>query len=367
MNTELYHLLALQHIKGIGDVLSRKLLEHFGSASAIFKASAKKLREVDNIDQQRLSLILKELNHKEIEREIKFMQEHEVTLHSIIDESYPSLLKQIPDAPYLLFSKGKAQLNPARPLAIVGTRNNTPQGKLFTEELIKELKKYQPTIVSGLAYGIDIIAHKAALENNLPTIGVLAHGLDRIYPPEHKNTASKMLEEGGLLTEFPSNTQPEKGNFPARNRIVAGMSLATLVIETNVKGGAMITAKLALSYNRDVFALPGRYNDPRSAGCHYLIQTNIAQLFTAASDIANFLNWDAKETKKQKAMQAKLFETFSANEQTLLNLLAQKEQVHVDELQIKTGFTSSALATLLLQLEFQNTITSLPGKRYALA
>ncbi len=367
MEEEIYYLLGLSQVEGIGDILARKLLLHFGSAKALFQATARDLKFVEGIDQSRINGIRKGFNTRTIEKEMRFMEHKGIAVHSILAASYPERLKQIHDAPYILFSKGNLDLNRERPVAVVGSRRNTSQGKQFTEELIEALKNYGVFVISGLAYGIDIIAHKAALSAGLPTLAVLAHGLDQVYPAPHSQTVDRMIQNGGILSEYPFGTEPKKQNFPARNRIVAGMAEATIVIETDIKGGAMITAKLALNYNREVFALPGRYNDPRSAGCNYLIKTNIAQLITEGDDIASFLNWTEQKKKQIPGIQSRLFETFSEEEQALLQLIEQKETVHIDELQIKSGMNSSGLASLLLQLEFMNAIISLPGKRYKLA
>ncbi|HTO15504.1 MAG TPA: DNA-processing protein DprA [Edaphocola sp.] len=365
MDKELFYLLGLNQIKGIGDVRGRKLLEHFGSAEAIFNTSSKALKEIEVLDTNSFANLKKGFDEKVVEKELNFIQKNNIQVHSFLFDSFPKKLKEIPDCPFILFSKGKCSLNDNRTIAIVGSRNNTPIGKSFTEQFINDLKEFQPTIVSGLAYGIDIIAHKAAVEAGLPTIGVLAHGLDMIYPAVHRKTATEMLDNGGLLTEYCSGTIPDKPNFPSRNRIVAGLCDATIVIETDIKGGAMITAKLALSYNRDVFAVPGRYNDIRSKGCNYLIKTNIAQLLTEVNDLAEFLNWDLKKINR-KRIQQKLFADFSKEEMDIIKILEEKETIHIDEFQIKTRMNNTELATILLQLEFSNTITSLPGKRYKL-
>lgn len=366
MEEEIFYLLGLYQTEGIGDILARKLLQHFGSAKALFQASAKELKFIEGIDHSRIKGIRKGFDIKITEQEMRFMERNGIVAHSILSASYPERLKHINDAPWLLFSKGAIDLNRERPVAIVGSRHNTLQGKQFTEELVQVLKDYGVFVISGLAYGIDIIAHKAALAAGLPTLAVLAHGLDQLYPAAHQHTVDKMLQNGGILSEYPSGTELKKQNFPARNRIVAGMAEATIVVETDIKGGAMITAKLALNYNREVFALPGRYNDSRSAGCNYLIKTNIAQLITGGEDIALFMNWLEKGKKEPLSIQPRLFDTFSGEEQALLQLIQQKSEIHVDELQIKSGLNSSGLARLLLQLEFMNAIISLPGKRYKL-
>lgn len=364
MKDELYYLLGLHQIEGIGDLLARKLLSHFGSARSVFEASAKDLRAIDGFDQYRINSVRKGFEPKLVEKELKFMEQNDLQAHGIMHASYPQVLKEAADAPFLLFSKGQLDLNHERPIAIVGSRHNTPQGKQFTEELVQQLAPFDPCIISGLAYGIDIIAHRTAIEAGLSTIAVLAHGLDRIYPEEHRPVVRQMLNNGGILTEYLSGKKPDKQNFPMRNRIVAGMSEATVVIETAEKGGAMITAKLALNYDRAVFALPGRYNDPRSAGCNYLIKTNIAQLVTSAEDIACFMNWLDEVHQNKNGIQQKLFEAYSEKERTLLDLVQDKEGIHIDELQIRSGFSNSDLATLLLQLEFGGIIVPMPGKRY---
>ncbi len=363
MEKDLFYLLGLTRINGIGDVRGRKLLEHFGSAEAVFKATSKELKMVEGLDVVSIAGLKKRFDEKWAMAELEFIQKNNINVYGYLSDTFPERLKQIPDCPIVLYSKGNMQLDAKRMIAIVGSRNNTTIGKEFTEQLIDELKVYQPTIVSGLAYGIDIIAHKAAVEAGLPTIGVLAHGLDMIYPSVHRKTAVSMLENGGLLTEYCSKTIPDKPNFPSRNRIVAGLCDATIVIETDIKGGAMITAKLALSYNREVFALPGRFNDIRSRGCNYLIKTNIAQLITETIDLVQYLNWEEKPLEK-KVWQQKLFTDFSKNEMDIIKVLEEKEMTHVDELQIKTGLNNTELANLLLQLEFSNAISSLPGKRY---
>lgn len=364
MKDELYYLLGLHQIGGIGDVLARKLLSHFGSARSVLEASAKDLKAIGGFDQYRINIIKKGFDPGPVEKEMKFIEQNDIRAYSIMSPGYPKMLKHIADAPFLLFSKGDLDLDHQRPIAIVGSRHNTPQGKQFTEELVQQLAPFDPCIISGLAYGIDIIAHKAAIEAGLSTIGVLAHGLDRIYPEAHRPVVKQMLNDGGILTEYRSGTNPDKQHFPMRNRIVAGMSEATIVIETAEKGGAMITAKLALSYDRSVFALPGRYNDPRSAGCNYLIKTNIAQLITSAEDIACFMNWLNEAQQNRNGIQQKIFEDFSEKERTLLDLVQEKEGIHIDELQIRSGFGNSDLATLLLQLEFGGAIATMPGKRY---
>jgi DNA processing protein len=240
----------------------------------------------------------------------------------------------------------------------------TSYGKQFIEELMEELNAYQPTIVSGLAYGIDVHAHKQSLKNMMPTFGVVAHGLDKIYPSVHKNVARDMIKnQGAVISEYMSNTIPNRENFPMRNRLVAGMVDAVIVVESANKGGSLITAELANQYNRDVLALPGAINQKYSSGCNYLIKNNKAHLIEDIEDLVHLLNWDIKVEKK---IQKPLFHNFSENEQKLYSLIKENIEVGVDHLQIKSGFVSSLLAITLLELEMKNCIISLPGKRYKL-
>jgi len=267
----------------------------------------------------------------------------------------------------MLFYRGNADLNAPKIIAVIGTRSNTDYAKQITEKLLKDLSSLNVTIVSGLAYGVDAIAHKAALKNNLPTIGVLAHGLDHIYPSEHTSLARDMVKnDGGLLTEFRRNTKPDKHNFPTRNRIVAGMSDATIVIETGLKGGSMITAELANSYNKDVFALPGKVTDPKSAGCNYLIKNNKAMLLTDTQEIIEIMGWEEKK-KSDSKKQRELFIELSPEEKLIVDILKQRESVHIDDINNHSGLSSSAVAGAILSLELQSVVLSLPGKLYRLA
>jgi DNA processing protein len=269
------------------------------------------------------------------------------------------------DSPTLLFYKGTADLNASKVVAIVGTRSNTDYGKHFTDDLIAELSSQQVLIISGLAIGIDAYAHKAALKNNLPTVGVVGHGLDKIYPSVNKGLARDMaLQNGGILSEFFSGTLPDKHNFPLRNRIVAGMSDATIVVETLISGGSMITAKLADAYNRDVFAVPGRTTDTKSKGCNYLIKNNKAILLTDAGQLLDIMGWQEKKKKVKK--QKELFIELTAEERQVVDILKQKESVHIDEINISSGLSSSAVAAAILNLELQSVIGSMPGKMYKL-
>ncbi|RYD89385.1 MAG: DNA-protecting protein DprA, partial [Sphingobacteriales bacterium] len=280
------------------------------------------------------------------------------------DQAYPKKLKACADAPLMLYYKGSADLNQQRMVAVIGTRKNTDYGLRVTEELVEGLQQMNVIIVSGLAFGIDVIAHRKALQQGIPTLGVMAHGLDSIYPSQHKHITRDMIKNGGLLTEYMSGTQPERFNFPMRNRIVAGMADATVVIETEEKGGAMITAKLAAGYNREVAAFPGRTIDRKSSGCNYLIRTNMAQMITGAADLMDMMNWSAP--REPGTVQRRLFHHLSDDEMRIAGILEGAEGVHIDEILLKAGFSAPVLSSLLLSLELNGAVKSLPGKRYRL-
>ena len=363
MHSELLYQLALTLVPNIGDVQAKVLVQHYGSASAVFKARRSELEKIEGMGEVRASAIRGFKDFSGAEKEVAFIEKYKIQPLFLTDEAYPKRLLNCYDPPTMLFYKGTADLNSTRMLSVVGTRRSTEYGRHFTEQLIEDLAGEGVLVVSGLATGIDGIAHKAALKHKLPTVGVVGHGLDKIYPQEHTRLAREMiLEGGGVLTEFFSGTDPDKHNFPQRNRIVAGISNATVVIETEVKGGSMITAKLAASYNRDVFALPGRTTDKMSGGCNHLIQHNMAALFTGAKDLLEMLGWS--EQKKKTRPQKELFIELTTDERNILNLLQQKDAVHIDEINIQSGLSSSAVAAALLNLELQNVVVGMPGKMY---
>src|SRR6188508_3275083 len=309
MNSELLYQLALTEIPNIGCVHAKILAQQFGSAENIFKAKQHFLEKIEGIGEIRARAIKAFNNFSNAEEEIKFIEKYKIKPLFLTDKDYPQRLLNCYDSPTLLFYKGHADLNASKVVAIIGTRNHTEYGKQQTEKLVKDLSSQDILVVSGMAFGIDAIAHKTAYKNNLATVGVLGHGLDQIYPSDHTNLAKDMLRQnGGLLTEFRSNTKPDKHNFPTRNRIVAGMSDATVVIETGEKGGSMITAELANGYNKDVFAFPGKVTDNKSAGCNYLIKTNKAMLLTDAQELIEIMGWEEKtKSEKEKKRQRELF------------------------------------------------------------
>lgn len=365
MSNDLLYQIALTLVPNIGSIQAKILIDHFGDAESVFKASEKKLNTVENIGEVKAASIKSFNNFEKAEEEIKFIEKYKIQPIFIKDEKYPKRLLNCYDAPILLYYRGTADLNHEKIISIIGTRSNTDYGKQITEKLITDLANENVMIVSGLAFGIDAIAHKAALQNNLHTIGVLAHGLDTIYPPQHKSMAKDMTQNGGLLTEFMQNTKPDRHNFPKRNRIVAGMADATIVVETAIKGGSMITAELAHNYNKDVFAFPGKITDSKSAGSNYLIKNKHAILLTDAAQLLEKMGW--KKGKRASKSQKELFIELSADEKVIVDILKDKESVHVDELFIRSGLSSSAIAASMLNLELQNIILSLPGKMYKLA
>ena len=343
----------------------KSLAIHFGSAELIFKARLNELERIEGIGTIPARSIKSFTNFSNAEEEIKFIEKYKINPLFLTDKEYPQRLLNCYDSPTLLFHKGNANLNASKVIAIIGTRNHTEYGKQQTEKLVKELSSHNILVVSGMAFGIDAIAHKAAYKNDLATVGVLGHGLDQIYPPEHSGLAKDMLKHGGgLLTEFRSNTKPDKHNFPTRNRIVAGMSDATIVIETGEKGGSMITAELANGYNKDVFALPGKVTDNKSAGCNFLIRNNKAILLTDAGEIIEMMGWEERSRKSEVRRQKELFIELSKDEKIIIDILNEKGLVHIDELNFKSGLSSSSMAAAILNLELQGVVTTLPGKLY---
>ena len=366
MNNDLLYQVALTHIPNIGDVHAKALINIYGDAASVFKAPKKQLEHIEGIGTIRAASIKHFNDFKRCEEEIAFIEKYKISPLFITDKNYPQRLLNCYDSPALLYYRGSANLNAPRIISIVGTRNNSDYGKQVCENMMEDLSGQNILIISGLAFGIDTIAHKAALKNNMETVAVLAHGLDMIYPPQNKSLAKQMTAQGGLLTDFKSNTNPDKQNFPKRNRIVAGICDALIVIESAKKGGSLITAEIANSYNKDVFAIPGRTNDTKSEGCNYLIKNNKALLITDATDLLEIMNWKEKE-KPPRKKQRELFIELTPDEKIITDILLEKETAAIDELYLKSGLSSSAAAQALLMLEMQGVILSLPGKIYKLA
>ncbi|MBS1742168.1 MAG: DNA-protecting protein DprA [Bacteroidetes bacterium] len=365
MSNDLLYQIALTLVPGIGDVRIKLLIEIFGEARAVFKAPRKQLEKIENIGTVAAGSIRSFADFKRCEKELQFIEKFKITPLFITDAHYPKRLMNCYDNPALLYYRGSADLNKSKIISIVGTRNNTHYGKQVCEQLIADLKNEQIIIVSGLAFGIDTIAHKSALKENIPTVAVLAHGLDRIYPSQNKMMARQMVDNGGLLTDFPSETKPDRQNFPKRNRIAAGICDALVVIESGKKGGSLITAELGYGYNKDVFAFPGRSTDVKSEGCNFLIQQNKAALINNADDLLTMMNWKQQQ-KPVVPQQRSLFIELSADEKKLVDLLQEKGSMHIDELFTRSGLSSSSVAGALLMLEMQGVIASLPGKVYQL-
>lgn len=359
------YLIALSRIPGVGDARVKKLVAYCGGAKEVFHQSASFLNKIPNIGNAISSAVKSSKVLKLAEAELVYADKNQVTAFSYLDDGYPQRLKHCVDAPIVLYSKGKGNINPARILSIVGTRNATRGGKELTAKIVEELAEADATIVSGLAYGIDVAAHRASLKFGIPTIGCLAHGLDRIYPKVHTNTAMEMLENGALITDFPIGTNPDRENFPKRNRIVAGMADATIVIEAGMKGGALITAELANGYDRDVFAVPGRIGDEYSAGCHQLVKSHKAALITSAKDVLKALRWDVEQKPKKSTPQTKLLVDLTEEQEKVVAVLRNQEHT-IDRLTTLSELPMNKVVSILLELEFEGVVSNLPGKIYKL-
>ncbi|GAA4358199.1 DNA-processing protein DprA [Hymenobacter saemangeumensis] len=372
MNDEtLYHELALTLFPGIGPQLTRQLMSYGGSAKNVLHLPAGKLRRIPGVGEATIKTLTgpeRTTALKTAEANIRKAEQEGVQLLFYTSKQFPSRLKLIPDAPALLYYQGTADLNAPKTVALVGTRQATDYGREQTERIVKGLLPHRPLVVSGLAYGIDIAAHRAALQEGLETVGVMATGLDIIYPAAHRKTAEKMREQGGLLTEFPFGTAPDRYNFPQRNRIIAGLSDGTVVVEAASKGGALITAELALSYDRDVLAVPGNLGSAASEGCNALIKANKAALYAEPRDLEELLNWDAAlhQSGKFKPAPSYSADDFSADEFALVTVLAAVKEMHMDELAWKAQLPIHAVASLLLGLEFRSVVKALPGKKFVL-
>jgi DNA processing protein len=362
---DLLYLISLTQVPQVGCIHARTLLRHYGSAELVFKSPVQSLEQIEGIGKIRAASIKSFRDFAVAEKEIVFLQRYGVRALSVFDTDYPQRMLTAYDAPVLVYYKGNADLNTSRIISVVGTRRNSDYGKQVTEKIIQDLMSYDVTIVSGLAFGIDAIAHKQALKQGLPTIAVLAHGLSSLYPPEHGQLSRQILKQGGLLTEFISHVKADKHHFPVRNRIVAALSDCTIVTETAVKGGSMITADLANGYHREVFALPGRTSDFKSAGCNWLIRNNQANMLDSAMDIVKMMGWEEKESKSEK-IQRDLFITFNEVEQRIMDLLKEREQIHIDVINATTGFPNSRNAGALLELEMKDLIYCMPGRIYRL-
>lgn len=342
----------------------RTILAHTESVEAFFSEKKHNLLKIPGLRRNYLNQINREAALKMAEPYVEYFAKKPFQSCFFQSERFPARLNNCDDAPLLLFSYGEMNLNPPRIVSIVGTRHASDYGKAICEELLHSFVDKNIIVVSGLAYGIDIYVHQLCVKLGIQTIGVLGHGLDRVYPSAHKHIASQMTRNGGLLTEFLPGTTPDRMNFPMRNRIVAGMCDATIVVESGEKGGSLITAELANDYSRDVFAFPGDIDRIYSRGCNRLIQEAKAHLITSSRDFFRIMNW---EEKPKPPVQQKLFEQELTDEQSeLVRLLGEKESSSIDYLTVKSGFTPGIISTALLELELSGIIKSMPGKRYKL-
>jgi DNA processing protein len=361
----LLYQIALTLVPGIGDVLGKKLISYCGNPESIFREPKKMLRKIPRISDKLITAIGSKDPLNRAEKEILFIEKYKIKPLYYQDKDYPFRLRNCLDSPIMLYYKGNAEMNISKVIGIVGTRSATDYGKDICNKIISELVDHQAMIVSGLAYGIDSCAHRAAITAGLPTVGVLGHGLDRIYPSQNKGLAEKMIYCGGILTDFISETKPDRENFPQRNRIIAGLCDAIVVIEAAKKGGALITADIANSYNRDVFAVPGKIGDLYSEGCNFLIKINKAALIQSGVDIKYMMGWDIQKSEK-KSQQRKLFIEMTPEEEIVVKILNDEGETGIDELTIKSGISTSKCSVALLNLEFEGVIKSLPGKIYSL-
>ena len=361
-NSELLYTLALQHIPNLGDTTAKKLLRKFGTAENIFKEKKQNLLKIDGIGSVRIQEIHNPKYLREAEAEFNFIQKNHIKADYFEEASYPEKLKHCLDAPILLFSRGNIDLKRKRLLSIVGTRQITAHGIAFCEKLIDELSPLEPVIISGFAYGVDITAQKAAVKNGLQTVGCLAHGLNQIYPKSHKKYMAEIEDNGGFFTDFWSSDSFDRNNFLKRNRIIAGLSEATVVIESAEKGGALVTADIANSYDREVFAVPGRPGDKFSIGCNNLIKSQNAHVLTSVADLAYMLNWDLSE--KPKEIQKKLFIQLEDEEQKLYDFLEIKGKTELDQLALNCNVPTFKAASLLLSMELKGAVRPLPGKLF---
>ncbi len=362
MNLE--HQIALTLLTGGGKKKIRKILAHFEDSTDFFKASKHRLKSIPGIGEKFLQQLDRTGALKESEKYTDYFEKHNIQTLFYTDDEFPYRLNQCDDAPILVYKKGNMTCNLPRVVSIVGTRNASNYGKKICEELLHSFVGKDIVVVSGLAYGIDIYTHKLCTELGIQTIGVLGHGLDRIYPHVHTPVAQKMLENGGLLTEFLPGSNPDRENFPMRNRIVAGMCDATIVIESGERGGSLITAELANDYARDVFAYPGDITREFSKGCNYLIQKNKAHLITSSSDFFEMMDW--KDETKNIPNQLQLFDELDEQELKIVELLKESQEVSMDVLAIKTEIPVRLMSGILLGLELKGVIKALPGKRFGL-
>jgi len=360
---QLIYTLALQHVPKIGATTAKKLINHCGSAEAVLKEKKSNLLKIDGIGTITIDGLFDAVHIKEAEYELKFIKDNNIETHYFNSDSYPERLKHCIDGPIILFLSGNINLKEKYIISIVGTRKITTNGIVFCEKLVETLSPYNPIIVSGFAYGTDITAQKAAVKHNLQTIGCLAHGLNQIYPKVHKKYVADIERHGGFYTDFWSTDNFDRNNFLKRNRIIAGLSEATIVIESAEKGGSLVTADIANSYNRDVFAVPGRTTDSQSVGCNNLIKQQRAHLLSDPLDVPYLLNWQL-DTNEKPTVQKQLFVELDDNEKIIYNYLKHKDKELLDVIAVDCDIPSYKIAGLLLNMELKGVIRPLPGKLF---
>ena len=364
MTDNLHYKIAISLIPGIGSITAKSLIAYTGSAEQVFHEKEKALRQIPGIGSVLAKNIVSSSVMSRAGKEVEFLQKNNVNALFYLDDGYPQRLLGCVDAPVILYVKGLPALNCPKMISIVGTRHATEYGKKMTDQLITTLAErgYPVIVVSGLAYGVDIQAHKSALRNGLPTVAVMGHGLETVYPALHTAIAKEMIDnQGGIVSDFLSNSPIERTNFLRRNRIIAGLSDATIVVESAKKGGALVTAEIANSYNRDVFAFPGRVGDPFSEGCHFLIKSNRAVLMEGVADLEYVMNWSAAKNQPD-AVQPRLFYDFSPDEKLIVDLLRTEGEMPIDLICIKTTLPMNKVSPTLLNLEFSGIVKGLPGK-----
>lgn len=356
--------LRLQKSKLVGDIIAKKLIANVGDVTQIFKEKPATLAKINGIGSLVIQSLSNKATLKRAEKELKIIKDNNIEYSYFLDDDYPTNLQHCIDSPILFFKDGNFSLNNRKVISVVGTRNITTYGKSFCEQLVEQLAVYNPIIVSGFAYGVDICAHKAAIKNNIETVAVMAHGLGQIYPKVHKKYVHQVLEKGGFITDFWYHEESLREHFLKRNRIVAGISDALVIIESAEKGGSLVTAEIANSYNKDVFALPGRATDAFSKGCNNLIKNNKAQLLTNASDIVKQLNWDLQQ--KPKVIQKQLFVSLSDDEQKIVDYLQKNKNSGLDKIAKNCSVPIFKLSSILLQMELKGVVKPLPGKQFEL-
>ena len=360
---ELIALLRLQRIPHVGDVIAKRLIDRCGSAEAIFREKKGHLLKIDGVGTMMLNGLKNEDHLKAALSEHRFIKENNISYSHFLDDDYPNRLKHCIDAPILLFQSGNIDLHNRKVISVVGTRNVTAHGQAFCEKFIDDIAPLNPVVISGFAYGVDIAIQRAAMERGLQTIGCLDHGLNQIYPRVHKKYMAKIEENGGFFTEFWSSSNPERENFLKRNRIIAGLSEATIVVESAEKGGSLVTADMAHGYNRDVFAVPGRTTDKYSVGCINLIKQQKAQLLTSAADLVYLLGWEV-EKENDKPIQKQLFIQLDETEKSIYQCLQLNGKQLLDTVALACNLPIFKVSASLLNMEMKGAIRPLPGKLF---